>query len=70
MQCLKRLIIGFTLLDLSDFTKKIIDFGKRGELDYYICESVNNGLGSPISIPNGIFETLIDKLRSQTLQKK
>ena len=47
-----------------------IDFGKRGELDYYICESVNNGLGSPVSIPNGIFETLIDKLRSQTLQKK
>ena len=42
---------------------KTINYGKRGELDSIMCESLNYG-GCPAPISNGKFKKLIDKLRA------
>ena len=42
-----------------------LDFGPRGELDHYLVESANTAAGTPISIPNHLFNDLISKLRQQ-----
>ena len=45
-----------------------IDYGKRGELSDNICESNNNGSGTPSLMSIRRFNTLMDTLRFQSIK--
>jgi len=53
---------------IESYKGEEIDYGKRGELSDNICESNNNGSGTPSLMSTRKFNTLMDALRFQSIK--